>query len=212
MSYVLDHLVKRINDMNLSIKCIPTSLQAKQLIYDYNLPITELDCNPVIDITIDGADEVDRNLVAIKGGGACLTQEKVVAFATKKFIVVADSRKKSEYLGQFWTAGIPIEVIPMAYQPVKQYLSQTFGCNPADVLIRIGKQKAGPVITDNGNLILDWKYPFEQAREYSSEQWIELSNKIKLVPGVVETGIFGNMIKKAYFGQSNGEVDVMVAQ
>lgn len=212
MSHVLEHLVKRSHELSIRVQCIPTSLQSKQLIYDYQMPITELDCNPHIDVTIDGADEVDRNLVAIKGGGACLAQEKVVASAADSFIVVADYRKMSERLGQYWTKGIPIEVLPMAHNVIKHHISSEFKVNLSDIALRIGKEKAGPVLTDNGNLILDWKYPYEQARDYTSEQWISLSNKIKLIPGVVETGIFGNMIEKAYFGLVDGGVEVKVAQ
>lgn len=212
MSHVLEHLTRRAEELNISIKCIPTSFQSKQLIYDFDLPITELDCNPLIDVTIDGADEVDRNLVAIKGGGACLAQEKVIAFAAKTFIVVADCRKKSERLGQYWKKGIPLEVLPMAFNAVRHHISSEFKTELDDIVLRIGKEKAGPVITDNGNLILDWKYPYERSNDYSSSDWVELSNKIKLIPGVIETGIFGNMIHKAYFGLINGEVEVRISQ
>lgn len=206
MTYVLDRLVRKCDEENLAIKCIPTSFQAKQLIHDSGLPITELDLHPVIDVTIDGADEVDRNFVAIKGGGACLAQEKVVAHAAKKFVVVADYRKNSAHLGQSWTKGIPIEVLPMACNAVTYRICTLFGVNAHDLKVRIGREKAGPVITDNGNMILDWKFSLESMQNYTSMDWKTLSDKVKLIPGVVETGIFSGMVHVAYFGQKDGSV------
>lgn len=202
MSYVLDRLVFRCREKNLSIKCIPTSLQAKQLIYDYRLPITELDCEPSIDVAIDGADEVDEKFVAIKGGGACLAQEKVIASAAKKFFVVADYRKNSKSLGENWSRGIPIEVLPMACNHVRHHICRMFEADLADINVRIGKEKVGPVVTDNGNFIIDWKFKFDS----SSANWKTISDKVKLIPGVVETGIFEGIIKAAYFGQADGTV------
>lgn len=206
ITYVLERIVQVCKERAISVKCIPTSLQSKQLIYDYNLPITDIDCHPVIDVTIDGADEVDENFVAIKGGGACLAQEKVVAFAAKKFFVVADYRKDSIRLGENWTKGIPIEVLPMACNAVRHHISKTFSVPSTEIVVRVGKEKAGPVITDNGNLILDWKINFDQMSYSSSSDWKSLADKVKLIPGVVETGIFANMISEAYFGQPDGTV------
>lgn len=206
MTYVLSRLVERCKEQSLSIKCIPTSLQSKQLIYDYGLPVTELDCHPVIDVTIDGADEVDGNLVAIKGGGACLAQEKVVAAAARKFYVVADYRKDSKNLGDNWKKGIPIEVLPMACLSVRHHLSRLFGVPIEELPVRIGREKAGPVITDNGNLILDWKIDFKTRDLKTSADWKTLSDKVKLIPGVIETGIFVDMIDGVYFGQPDGTV------
>uniref|UniRef100_A0A6G1SEE2 ribose-5-phosphate isomerase n=1 Tax=Aceria tosichella TaxID=561515 RepID=A0A6G1SEE2_9ACAR len=206
MRYVLERLKQKCLTNNLTIKCIPTSFQSKQLIYDYELPIGEIEAYPVLDLTIDGADEVDENFVAIKGGGACLAQEKVIAFAAKKFFVVADYRKNSKHLCQNWTKGIPIEVLPMACNAVRHHIAQQFNIKPADIKIRIGKEKAGPVITDNGNFVLDWKYDRTQLGDRTSSQWKSLSDQIKLIPGVVETGIFADMISAVYFGQEDGYV------
>lgn len=204
MRYVLERLNQRCNEKSLSVKCIPTSFQAKQLIYDYGLPLAEIEAHPIIDVTIDGADEVDENFVAIKGGGACLAQEKVIAFAAKKFVVVADYRKNSKYLGETWTKGIPIEVLPMACNAVRHQISRKFDVKLVDLVVRIGREKAGPVITDNGNFVVDWK--FKRDHSYSMSDWKALSDQVKLTPGVVETGIFAGMIKAAYFGQEDGSV------
>jgi ribose 5-phosphate isomerase A len=105
----------------------------------------------VIDVTIDGADEVDLQLNCIKGGGACQLQEKIVAFAAKKFVIIADYRKESSKLGEQWVQGVPIEVVPMAYVPLMNKLKE-FGGAP---VLRMAKNKAGPVVTDNGNFVLD---------------------------------------------------------
>jgi len=212
MAYVLKRLAQRCKEKGISVKCIPTSLQSKQLIYDYDLPITEIDHSPLIDVTIDGADEVDENFVAIKGGGACLAQEKVVAFAAKKFVVVADYRKNSKRLGETWTKGIPIEVLPMACNSVRHHICRIFGVMMDDLVIRIGKEKAGPVITDNGNIVLDWKFKFGDIGEFTSSDWKSLADKVKILPGVVETGIFAEMIREAYFGQPDGTVVKRVSE
>ena len=206
MRYVLERLKQKSLKNNLTIRCIPTSFQSKQLIHDYELPICDLETNPELDLTIDGADEVDANFVAIKGGGACLAQEKVIAFSAKKFFVVADYRKDSEHLCQNWTKGIPIEVLPMACNAVRHHLAKKFNAKLSDLKIRIGVEKAGPVITDNGNFVVDWKYDRTTAGDKTSSEWKALSDQIKLIPGVVETGIFAGMIQAAYFGQKDGSV------
>lgn len=211
MRYVVERIVQVIKEKGITVKCIPTSFQSKQLIYDYNLPITELDCHPIIDVTIDGADEVDGDLVAIKGGGACLAQEKIVAFAAKKFVVVADYRKNSKHLGENWNKGIPIEVLPMACNAVRHHICDRFDTDLGDIEVRIGKEKAGPVITDNGNQVLDWKFKPDTLKKQALS-WNALADKVKLVPGVVETGIFANMIHKAYFGELDGTVNTRLSK
>lgn len=208
MTYVLSRIVERCREKSLSVKCVPTSFQSKQLIYDYKLPVTELDYHHELDVTIDGADEVSEHLVAIKGGGACLAQEKVVAAAAKKFVVVADYRKDSKKLGDNWKKGIPIEVLPMACNVVRHKLSGIFNIPIDDLKVRIGKEKAGPVITDNGNMVIDWKFIPDTSFSHTVAGWKSLARNIKLIPGVVETGIFADMIEEAYFGMPDGTVTV----
>jgi ribose 5-phosphate isomerase A len=110
-----------------------------------------LDEHPEIDVAIDGADEVDLQLNCIKGGGGCQLQEKIVAHAAKTFVVIADYRKESSLLGEQWTQGVPVEVVPMAYVPVMNQLKKIGG----DPVLRMAQRKAGPVVTDNGNFVLD---------------------------------------------------------
>jgi len=176
------------------------------LIFDHKLQLVDLDEYPIIDLTIDGADEVDENLVAIKGGGACLAQEKIIANAAKRFVIVADYRKDSKKLGQNWTKGIPFEVMPMACESVRHHLSTKLGTDIEKLVIRTGREKVGPVITDNGNFVIDWAFDPQHTR--SESDWKSLSDQVKLIPGVVETGIFAGMIDAAYFGYSTEGVKI----
>lgn len=98
-------LAERFKQEKLNIRCVPTSFQARQLIIHHKLPLTDLEIDPIVDITIDGADEVDANLTCIKGGGACLLQEKIVASNSKKLVIIADHTKDSEKLGEKWKKG-----------------------------------------------------------------------------------------------------------
>lgn len=195
--YAVQRLAERIERENIKVTCIPTSFQAKQLILKYNLVLGELDVHPVLDVTIDGADEVDSNMTLIKGGGGCLLQEKIVASCSKKLIVIADYTKDSVMLGDRYKKGIPIEVIPMAYVPIKQKIHSLFG---GEVKLRVAVAKAGPVVTDNGNFILDWCFTKQDLN------WGKVNIAIKMIPGVVETGLFVNMCQKAYFGQAEGNI------
>lgn len=195
--YAIQRLAERVNTEKLNITCVPTSFQARQLLLENGLKISDLDVNPRLSVCIDGADEVDSNLNLIKGGGGCLLQEKVVASCADELIIIADYTKNSSRLGDQYKKGIPIEVVPLAYVPVKNKIKQVFGGEPG---LRMAVAKAGPVITDNGNFILDWKdYP-------QDVNWESINQEIKLIPGVVETGLFIGMAKKAYFGLADGSI------
>ncbi|XP_006875913.1 PREDICTED: ribose-5-phosphate isomerase [Chrysochloris asiatica] len=196
--HAVQRIAERVKQENLNLVCIPTSFQARQLILQYGLTLSDLDRHPEIDLAIDGADEVDADLNLIKGGGGCLTQEKIVAGYASRFIVIADFRKDSKNLGDQWHKGIPIEVIPMAYVPVSRAVAQKFG---GVVELRMAVNKAGPVVTDNGNFILDWK--FDQVHK-----WSEVNTTIKMIPGVVDTGLFINMAERVYFGMQDGSVSM----
>ncbi|RLN91660.1 hypothetical protein BBJ28_00006471 [Nothophytophthora sp. Chile5] len=198
--YAAERLGELVQTQNLHIKCIPTSFQAKQagvclvqLIAQHKLTLTSLDEHPVIDVTIDGADEVDLQLNCIKGGGGCQLQEKIVAFASKQFVVIADYRKESTQLGEQWTQGVPVEVIPMAYVPLMRKMEELGGVP----VLRMAKSKAGPVVTDNGNFVLDVNFGVIGDPR-------ALNDRLKLLPGVVEVGLFCGMAEKAFFGQTDG--------
>lgn len=113
-------------------------------------------------------------------------------------VIVADHTKNSKLLGEQYKKGIPIEVVPMAYMPVKQKIEKEFG---GSLKLRMAIAKAGPCVTDNGNFILDWHFKTD-----ASTNWDKVNTKIISIPGVIETGLFVNMAQKAYFGQNDGTV------
>ncbi|CAO3618968.1 unnamed protein product [Cunninghamella echinulata] len=184
---------------------IPTSYQTKQLITDMKLTLGTLEeCSNGIDITIDGADEVDQNLSCIKGGGGCLFQEKLVAQASDQFIVIADERKKSANLGTKWTQGIPIEVIPMAVPSIQKILKKKYPQSSIQLRMAHPSTFAGPTITENGNFLLDCHLgPL-------GPHAIDIYQDIKSLTGVLEVGLFCNMANKAYFGNVDNTVDIWI--
>ncbi|CAJ0633548.1 14424_t:CDS:2 [Entrophospora sp. SA101] len=184
--YVIERILQRSKELNNQCVFIPTSFQSRQLIIENGLNLGDIDQYPEID--------VDEHLNAIKGGGACQLREKVVAEAAKKFVLVADYTKKSKFLGE--KQGVPIEVVSFTYVRVMKEL-EALGCE--HIKLRMAKCKAGPIISDNGNFIVDAYFGLINEPG-------ELSKKIKLITGVVEVGLFVNMAKVAYFGNENGSV------
>lgn len=194
---------------------VPTGFQSRELIVQGGLRLgaiseysilhskrSDFARYPELDVAIDGADEVDSNLQCIKGGGACLFQEKLVAISAKKFIIVAgtqfaflkltlDFRKHSKLLGHTWTQGVPVEIVTLAHTKVLNDLLR-LGAKTAQLRMG-GKAKAGPIITDNGNFIIDADFG-----EISDPEG--LATKIKSLVGVVEVGLFINIADAVYFG------------
>lgn len=196
------YAVKRLGEINkkkdLNLKCIPSSFQAHQLIIENGLNLVTLEQYSEIDVDLDGADEIDKNLNLIKGGGGCLVQEKILASNSKELIIIADFTKNSEKLGINWKKGIPIEVIPMAYFPIMVKLKK-LGGTP---LLRMAQSKSGPLITDNGNFIID--VDFGEIDNPS-----DLNNKFLSIPGVVDTGLFIGMASKVYIGKEDGNILIL---
>ena len=196
------YAVKKIAEINkaknMDLKCIPTSFQSHQLIVENGLPLVSLDQYPEIDLDIDGADEIDKSLNLIKGGGGCLVQEKIIASASKKLVIIADYTKKSEVLGENWRNGVPIEVIPLAYVPIMKRLEK-LGGKP---VLRMAQAKAGPVVSDNGNFIIDVDFG-------KIENPTELNVNLLQIPGVVDSGLFLGMTSKAYIGLKDGNVEIL---
>ncbi|KAI8069963.1 ribose 5-phosphate isomerase A-domain-containing protein [Gongronella butleri] len=197
--YVVERILQKPELRNLVY--IPTSFQSKLLIIEGGLTLGSIEQYPEIDVTIDGADEVDPQLNVIKGGGACQFQEKVVAEAAKKFVIVADYRKKSDKLGVQWTKGVPIEVVPMAYKLVMRSLDTKLSVKPQSVDLRMAVKKAGPVVTDNGNFVIDAHFGAIEHPE-------QLLKEIKSLTGVYEVGLFCGMAEIAYFGENDGSVSL----
>jgi ribose 5-phosphate isomerase A len=177
------------------IQCVPTSevtaAQARRL----NIPLTSLDEVPLIDLTIDGADELDRNLRLIKGGGGALLREKIVATASERMLVIADETKLVATLGAY---PLPVEVVPFGLLAtrllVQEYASEA-GCS-GDIVVRVAKDGT-TFRTDSGNLILDCSFGKIEDPE-------ALDAMLKLVPGVVENGLFVDIAWKAIIAGASG--------
>ncbi|MFE1744522.1 ribose-5-phosphate isomerase RpiA [Coleofasciculus sp. H7-2] len=177
-AYAIEFLGDRLKSGDLKdIKGIPTSFQASVLAKQYGIPLTTLDEADRIDIAIDGADEVDPQHNLIKGGGAAHTQEKIVDYLAEQFIVVVDSSKLVDRLGSSFR--VPVEVIPMAMTPVMRAIEK-LGGKPE---LRMGVKKAGPVVTDQGNLVIDVKFD-------TIDNPGELEKTLNNIPGVLENGLF----------------------
>jgi len=200
--YAVQRLAERVKEEKLSVRCIPTSFQAIQLINGNNLVLSDLSQNPKIDVAIDGVDEISETLQCIKGGGGCHVQEKIVASCADEFIAIADYNKQATELGTVWLKGIPIEVVPMAQVPVMLKL-KTLGA--LKVTLRMAVSKAGPVVTDNGNFILDAHF----GELVGEKRPTVLEAAIRSIAGVVDCGLFVDMIRKAYIGAEDGGVLVL---
>ena len=189
-AFAIEALGERIKHENLHIMGIPTSYQAFLLAVKCGIPITTLDEHPEINVTIDGADQVTPELNLIKGMGAAMAREKIVAAASKLNIIIADEQKKVKLLGEN-NQVVPVEVLPFAISLVKRKIAEVGG-KPT---VREGKGKLGPVITDNGNAILDTYFG-------EIQNPAELEVKVKMIPGVVETGFFVGLTDIVYVGSS----------
>jgi ribose 5-phosphate isomerase A len=179
-----------------NIKGVPTSFQASVLAKQYGIPLTTLDEVDGIDIAIDGADEVDPAMNLVKGGGAAHTREKIVDGLAKEFIVVVDSSKLVDKLGT--TFALPVEVLPLAVTPVSKAL-EALGGRPN---LRMGIKKDGPVITDQGNMILDVKFE-------SIDDPTGLEKTINNIPGVLDNGLFVSLATEVLIGEvKDGQTSV----
>jgi ribose 5-phosphate isomerase A len=188
-TYAIRFLAERVRE-GLKIVGIPTSQKTKQLAEQLGIPLSTLEEHPQIDIDIDGADEIDAQLNLIKGGGGALLREKVVASASRRFIVVAESTKLVARLGKF---PLPVEVIAFAESLVQTRI-EALG---AQVSLRRYAYD-NPYVTDEGHHILDCNFG-------KIADPPELAEKLCSIPGVVEHGLFIGMAEMAFLGD-NGRV------
>jgi len=188
VAWTIRRLGERIKEEGLDFLGVPTSFQAESLAIECGIRLTTLNQHPVLDLAIDGADQVDSRLYVIKGGGAAHTREKVVACSARRFVVVAD---ESKYVKQL-THPVPVEALPFALRLVERKLRE-MGGKP---VLRLGKMKDGPVITDNGNFVLDVHFG-------RIEKPVELGAKMSRIPGLVEHGIFDNL-DELYLARESG--------
>ena len=190
-AYVIQQIGEKIRLEGLRILGVPTSHQAMMLAVRYGVPLTTLNEHPQLDLALDGADQIDRDLNLIKGRGGALTREKIVASAAKQFAIVADETKLVERLGTNHT--IPVEVLPFAVPTVIVKLRELKG----KPVLREGGGKVGPLVTDNSNFVVDVDFgPVGDVKE--------LDLQLKLISGVIETGLFVGMADVVYLGKPDG--------
>ena len=186
--YVLLALGEKVRD-GLNITGIATSKQTETISAKQGIPLSTLAERPVIDLTIDGADEIDPSLNLIKGGGGALVREKIIAHASKRLVIVADRSKLVSVLGT--TFALPVEVLQFGWEATQTAINNICGKST----MRYSGEK--PFLSDNGNYILDCR--FDMIRQPAQIE-LQLNN----LPGVVENGLFVSRADKAIIGTTSG--------
>jgi len=194
--WFIQELALRVQQ-GLACRCVPTSNTTDTLAKQMGIPMLPLNEVEKIDLTIDGADEIDPQLNLIKGGGGALLQEKMVAAASDKLIVIADSSKFVKQLGAF---ALPVEVIPYGWKQVQRRIQSV---HKITVTLRIKNEQ--PFITDHGHYILDCH--FQQINDP-----VQLAITLNTIPGVAENGLFIKMAHKAIIADADGKVQTVSAQ
>ncbi len=192
-------LAERIREEGLKVTGVPTSSRTAELAASLGVPIATLDEVKWLDMTIDGADEFDPHLALIKGGGAALLQEKIVATASDQMIVIADAAKEVSQLGAF---PLPVEVIPFGWQTTKALIEETLVSLDVlnrDCTLRMNGER--PLVTDEANFIID----LHLKRIGNPRQLALVLNQI---PGVVENGLFIDICDIVVIGHGDGRVTV----
>ena len=195
---MIKSLAKEIRSGSLkNIKGVATSFQSEVLALELDIPIIDLASVSQIDLAIDGADEVDPGFQLIKGGGACHVREKLVASKANKLLIVVDETKLVKNLNLSFP--LPVEVLPNAWKHVQEVIS---GINGSSTL-RMATKKAGPVVTDQGNLILDvfFKGGIKNPKD--------IAMAINNIPGVLENGLFIDLTDKVLVGKIEENVPVV---
>ncbi len=187
---MIKSLAKSIRSGKLkNIRGVPTSFQSEVLALELEIPLIDFASVTHIDLAIDGADEVDPYFQLIKGGGACHVREKLVASKANKLLIVVDETKLVKNLNLVFP--LPVEVLPSAWKQVKDTILEMGG----DSTLRMAAKKAGPVVTDQGNLILDVLFN-EGIRDPK-----DLETLINNIPGVLENGLFVDLTDKVLVGK-----------
>ncbi len=189
----VDGLGKAVSD-GLDVLCVPTSNATEAQAKALGIPLSTLDDTPELDLTVDGADELDDHLSLIKGGGGALLREKVVATSSARMIVIADASKHVATLGKF---PLPIEVIPFGHQATRGKIVAASGEHGSHGDVNLRMAGDSPFVTDNGNLIYDCHFgviPDAPA----------LANTLSVIAGVAEHGLFIGIANLAVIGAPDG--------
>ncbi|RDW16939.1 ribose 5-phosphate isomerase A [Oceanobacillus arenosus] len=188
-------MVKKLGELvqqGLDVEGIPSSNQTADWAREFGVPLTNFSKVDQLDLTIDGADEVDENLQLIKGGGGALFREKVIAMAAKELIIIVDKSKLVKHLGEF---PLSVEVLPFGWEVTEKKIA-LLGCQPT-----LRKKDQEIFVSDNGNYILDCAFG-----EIMDPK--KLHEQLKLIVGVVETGLFVDMANEVIVGNGN-EIEVI---
>ncbi len=180
-----------------NIRGVPTSFQSEVLALELNIPLVDLASVSQIDLAIDGADEVDPKFQLIKGGGACHVREKLVASKANQLLIVVDETKMVKSLNKVFP--LPVEVLPNAWKQVKDIITEM----NAKSSLRMATKKAGPVVTDQGNLILD--VLFDDGIKNPKDIEMRINN----IPGVLENGLFINLTDKVLVGKIENDLPIL---
>ncbi|WP_348535323.1 ribose-5-phosphate isomerase RpiA [Prochlorococcus marinus] len=180
-----------------NIRGVATSFQSEVLALQLDIPLIDLASVSQIDLAIDGADEVDPRFQLIKGGGACHVREKLVASKANKLLIVVDETKLVQNLNRSFP--LPVEVLPNAWKQVQESISKMNGIST----LRMATKKAGPIVTDQGNLILD--VLFNDGIKNPKEIEMTINN----IPGVLENGLFVDLTDKVLVGKIENNIPVV---
>jgi len=195
--YAVAEIATLIKARGFELSVVPTSHQIENLAVAHGMRIRTINEVHFVDYAIDGADQVElRTLNVVKGGGGAMLREKIVDSAARTLAIVVDERKLAQHLGD--KQSIPVEVLPFAYKSVQVKITNMGG----RARLRESQEKVGPVITDNGNFILDADFN-------RIEKPVLLDRRLKMLPGVLETGLFLKMVDCVYVGRKDGKVDVL---
>jgi ribose 5-phosphate isomerase A len=190
-AYAVREIGRKIEEERIRVLAVPSSNQTLQLATECGIPLTTLEEHPSLDLDIDGADQIDRDLNLIKGMGGALTKEKIVASASKAFVVVADETKLTDVLGR--NQPLPVEVLPFAL-PIVSSKIKTLGGQP---VLKMSRDGSGPFLTDNGNYILNVDFGVIKNPSH-------LDLTLKSIHGVIDTGLFLGMADMVYVGTETG--------
>ena len=195
---MIKSLAKEIRSGKLqNIRGVATSFQSEVLALELDIPLIDLASVSQIDLAIDGADEVDPGFQLIKGGGACHVREKLVASKADQFLIVVDETKLVKKLNQSFP--LPVEVLPNSWKQVQDVISEMNGSSK----LRMANKKAGPIVTDQGNLILDVLFN----DGINNPKNLEMS--INNIPGVLENGLFVDITDKVLVGKIENNIPVV---
>lgn len=197
VALAVKELAGRVRERNMTITVIPTSYQSELLAIEQGLRLAELNKHIKVDVAIDGADQVQiGTLDMIKGGGGALAREKIVASAAEKLVIVIDERKLTDKLGR--NQPVPLEILPFWFNATMEKIRR-LGGKPA---FREGPGKLGPLVSDNGNFIVDVDFG-------EIENPGLLNKDLKSIPGVVETGLFTGFGCYVCVGKRDGKAEVL---